>query len=260
MSLIVSIRCSECSSVFPISLDEYRAMGMNALPKACPKCLDIRQERPDVTIDRKEIFSVLCRVSSLPGEWQRVERPNDFPGWRQIVKGQRFGASWSGRIDLWTIAVEPPRTGDVVYLREMEVTKKVAMAFWERATLEHGTVSGYRQVPLGTGGDVIEEERRYIRLDPAPERDPGKKELVWTTAYTKTTLKGLGRRFHAHLEGNPLWYQYVSGGVRSGRLGTEAWLAVVDPDHPVIRVFREDGHEIHYKWPTDTEVDFMEEL
>lgn len=183
-----------------------------------------------------------------------MERPNDFPGWRMVVKGQRFGATWSGRIDLWTVAQEPPKVGDVVYLREMEVIKRVAKARWERATLEHGTVSGHRQVPLGTeGAEEYEEEREYIRLDPAPDREPRERELVWVQAYTKTTIKGFGRQYHAHLEGSPLWHQEVSGGVRSGRAYTQAWLAVVDPDHPIVRVFRENEQEESMRIPPEPE-------
>lgn len=68
MAIIISIQCSECGEQFPANLDQYRSMGLAALPKACPKCLDVRQERPDVTVSRKEIFSVCCSIASLPGE------------------------------------------------------------------------------------------------------------------------------------------------------------------------------------------------
>lgn len=252
MAIILKIECGECGQQFAANLDQYREMGMAALPQSCPKCLDCFQQRPDITLERKEIFSICCSISSLPGEWQRVERPNDFPGWRMIIKGSYFGASWSGRIDLWTVAVEPPKIGDVVYLREMEVSKKVAKVRWERATLEHGTVSGYRQVPLGTeNAQEYEEKREYVRLDLAPDRDPKGRELIWVKARSKTTLKGFGRQYHSFLEGNPLWHTGVSGGVRSGRENTEAWLAVVDKNHPVIRRFKENGQEELERIPAD---------
>lgn len=248
MATIISIRCSSCGEVFESNATQLVQMGLRDFPRKCPKCLDEFQIRPDVTLARTEIFSVTCRISSLPGEWQRVEHPDDHPSWRMVIKGGQFGASWSGRIDLWTTSQEPPQVGDTVRLVEMEVKKRVAKKYWSRPTLEYGVVAGWRQISLsdyveGNPDYRIEEEvRRYIRLDPAPDEDPQGRQLVWVTAYTKNTLKGFGRQFWASLEGSPIWHQEVVGGARSGRFHTTGWLAVVDPDNPVFHNFTESGH------------------
>lgn len=254
-SIIVSVFCSQCGEQFPFNPTEYRELCYFKLPKHCPKCLDERQHRPDVTLSRKELFGVSCKIASLPpAEWQQVQwEEKDSPAWHLVIKGERFGVSWRGRIDLWSVSSEPPKVGNVVRLSEMEVLKRIAVRKWSS-----GTRSMERQVPLAlaqkensdSSVEMREEKRIYVRIDPTDELPQGRK-LVWIEAHTKTTLKGLGRQYHASLSGSPIWCQKVLGGYRSGRAHSVGWLAVVDPENPVIHSFREGGCVEETRYPAD---------
>jgi len=254
MSIIISIHCSRCGEKFPVNINEYRLLGFHALPKSCPRCKDEEQGRPDVTLQRRELFSVTCRIASLPPvEWVQVRAvAGDKPAWKGVVKGKMFGAAWVGRIDLYSVAPQPPRVGEVVNLVEMQVLKRVAKKWQHRVRsdfkLGHAVeYSVSRRVPLADaeneGAQVFEERWEYIRLDPADEADPQGRQLVWAKAHTKTTLKGFGRQYWATIEGNPIWQRTVTGGYRSGRASTTGCLAVVDGDHPLLIVHKEGGAE-----------------
>lgn len=255
MATIVSIRCSVCGNDFNFNVQQYKGLGLADMPDKCPTCLDKRQHRPDITLRRTEIFSAVCLITSLPqAQWERFQgNKDDRPSWHAVIKGNIFGASWQGRIDLWSHGQEPPRVGEMVRLIEMEVVKQVAKKSWERLTLEHGAVSGEVQVPMEQASEegvrLVEEARRYIRLEPTKQTSD--MQLIWVTAYTKTTLKGFGRQFWAHLEGNPIWSKEISGGARSGRFNTTGMLAIVDRDYPVIHIHTENGHTEETRIPAE---------
>lgn len=258
MATLLSVRCAVCNSIFQFDQDQYSRLRLPSTPKRCPACNDRKQGRPDITLARTELYSVVCRVSSLPGDWFIwTAAPRERSSGRITIKGRAFGATWNGRIDVYAHGDQLPQPGDVVRVSAMEVLKQIAKRHWSHPTLEHGVVGGWRQIPLSEAGpeDRIEDEvRRYIRIDPASGEDPEDRELVWVTAHTKTTIKGFGRQYWAHLGGKPLWHVEVHGGYRSGRAYTAAWLAVVTPEHPVIRRFTENGETIEWRVPETKEV------
>ncbi len=219
--------------------------------------MDKRQDRPDITISRRAIFEVKVKISStLPCKWQKVEDPkNDTlkPVYHGVIKGDQFGADWNGRIDLWAIMPEPPKVGQAVKLTEMEVEKTVAKEKWSRETMHYGTVHGYKQVPLGTEkAEEFTEKRNYVRLEPVEaDENTNYPKLIWVEAYSKTTLKGFGRQYHASLSGSPIWKKEVSGGYRSGRASTTVWLAVVDKNNFVKFSHRENGEENFTYYPPE---------
>ena len=271
LDLVLHQVCRTCGKEFAWSPAQYKLIGLPSRPKDCPLCVGVRRHRSDQTVERKELFRSTATITSLPeGEWQKFDTGRDAKArkpWRLTVTGRQFGASWKGRIDLFAFTDEPPKVGDTVTVSVMEVTKRVRKAPWSRPTLEHGVVSGERQVrlqategqvecdalgvPLMAGlGREVDEVRTYVRIEPAAEcADSEGRELVWLQAYTKTTLKGLGRQYRVSLSGNPLWKREVSGSARSERFNTVAWLVVVDNDHPVTWRLEEAGQpdrEVRY--------------
>jgi hypothetical protein len=245
--LALHLTCQECGEDFAFSPRQYVHLGLPEWPKRCPACLDRAQGRPDITLAREELFRACVRIDSLPaGEWVKSTAMPVADGerqpWRLTVKGSRYGADWNGRIDLFSHLPVPPEPGNFVTLVAMRVTKRVAKRAWARQTLEHGTVYGERQVPLaedGQGVRQVEEVRTYVRLDPPMPGGSGGRQLVWAEARTKTTIKGLGRQYHAELGGDPIWFHEVRGGYRSGRAHTTARLAVVSAERPMLRLHRE---------------------
>lgn len=140
------------------------------------------------------------KIASLPPvEWQKMESPKGT-WYRMVVEGKRYGASWSGRIDLH--ARHAYAVGDVVRVREFRIRYE------------------------------DKRERYYLVLDDAQGSPTC--ELVWATAETKTTLKGFGLQYWAEVGGSPLARWDVRGGYRSGRAYTVGVLAVVDACHPLI--------------------------
>ena len=206
-------------------------------PTHCPKCLDQRQQRPSLCVERRclEEFDGV-EIESLPGDWQEfTAQAHDYPCYKIDVAGSQYGAQWQGRIVIY--AGRPYKPGDVVKLRVMEAVHKVKVTLQQRqrSDFKAGTVVAYsvrRVVPLSSEeGEETLETRPYIALEPSSAQST--RRLVWATAYTKTTLKGYGRQIHARLAGLPLWSRQVRGGVRSGRAHTVGAIAIVDNEHPL---------------------------
>ncbi len=179
MTLTVGLTCSQCGSTFQVSLASYDAMGITSLPRRCPTCADVRQHRPQVVLARQELWADDIKVGRSAAELLRGlaefrPRDSDKPCWRLVVKGDRYGASWSGRIDVYS-HVEPVRlgAGEVVHLAHMEVRHRVWVQPRTRPTMEHGTASGYRPSVNPRSGRRRRSTWRSSRRPPAPTR-PGR--------------------------------------------------------------------------------------
>jgi len=223
--------CRMCGSEF-----EAR-MWRGTFPAFCPTCQDIRQKRPSVVVERELLFGpIIVKVESLPGSWEEFQaRSRDLPCYRIMVKGNRFGASWRGRIDIF--APRPWEVGDIVEFSEVESVHLVRYKKLYHPTIYGGEVLVKKKVALNSDeGEVEIERRRYVRLDPVP-KDAAIPEplprLLWSVAGYKTTLKGLGRQYRYKHVGAPLWSTSIHGSVRSGRKGAEGVLAIVDDEHPL---------------------------
>jgi hypothetical protein len=208
----------------------------------CPTCADIAQRRPSVVIERRQLFSQLVLVESLPGAWKRFQAsPKDEGCWEIKRKGSQYGAAWSGRVDMFSGDALPPRVGQVALFEEIEAlhrlrseSEKVGRYAPNGIRLTYNIE--HRLPPQSEKGREIIDRHRYVRLSSPgaialnPEELP---KLIWLSCYSKTTLKGFGRQFEYQLIGSPLWKKEVTGGVRSGRAYTESVLAIVDDDHPL---------------------------
>lgn len=252
--------CRDCGALFVAA--HYRG----AWQGRCPSCADLAQRRPSVVQDRQLIAGPWnVRIVSLPGPWDPLQpRKRDEASYKIVRKGSYYGASWSGRVDIF--ANRPYVAGDVVSLAEIVVVHKVCRLSWESGTsIPEGPATVTRSVviplpaspehigeeiaelqenrPSTQGKDVraerVVETRTYIRLD---EPDSGAEpigELIWVEASSKITLKGYGRQYKNALRGAPIWKRSIRGGVRSGRAYTMAALAIVNENHPleVVNVF-----------------------
>ena len=225
--------CRDCGKYFvyyPQNLPSGEA------PKRCPRCKDVYQGRPSVVEGREEVaFYEAVEVKNLPAQW--VEYTPAYSGdigcWLMVVKGKDFGADWKGRIDIFAPRAISP--GEVVNIRDMETTHRVKVVSETRQTLHHGEVAVEHEVPLDYGeGTEVMRKRRYLVLEPTTPGTEPKSRLVWATAYTKTTIKGLGRQFWSKIEGSSIAEWRITGGVRSGRAHTTGVLAIVDANHPIV--------------------------
>ncbi len=246
---VLKMVCQSCDEEFPVNPGHFALLGFKNLPKRCPKCADIAQARPSVAIERKciAVYDGVEIVSLPPAPWQETEGyKKDVPAFRLTIKGSRYGASWSGRIDLFATSIPSP--GNIVSIREMETKHLIKVRREQRGTLEHGKVTVEIELPV-TADDPDAEEvirvRRYLVLEPFD--GPATCRLVWAEADTKTTLKGFGRQYWAEIKGAPIASWLVSGGVRSGRAHTTGALAIVDHDHPlyVIKTGDIEGEEVY---------------
>jgi len=234
--------CRECGNEF-----ESRVIRGSWLSR-CPECADVRQHRPSAVKERTVVTEpIMCVIESLPGQWQQFAtgQHDDDPCVRIIIKGDRYGVSWNGRIDIYAHTLW--QSGDIVWLTEMEVIHRVKVIEEQRPTspftqLKGGPVATIVQKKVSLWekheGKEIIETRRYMRLDnvrddemPDAETTATLPRLVWKEAHSKTTLKGYGRQYANQLRGAPLWEKRVSGGCRSGRIHSEGVLALVDADH-----------------------------
>jgi len=249
MTLQVTATCQKCNATFKVDVATFAALKFEAFPKHCPTCLDRKQRRPEVVESRETLFSTVVQLDkAIAGlGWEEFQaQEGDRKVFQSVLKGKRFGADWYGRIDLYS-HIGLPEPGQICVFSEKIVKKTVWVQKWTRMTMHHGPVSGYRRcAPDAEGAEERQEEDRYCVLLPADGLEP-EGRLVFISAYSKTTLKGFGRQFHANLRGTPLWYKEIRGGVRSGRAYTVAWLAVVNPDHPVFHCHREGGEETETK-------------
>jgi len=236
---VLKLVCQGCGEEFPVSPGHFAGLGFRHMPKRCPTCCDLRQGRPSVIVDRSilNLYDGVEIASLPPGEWEESRGwDKDVPACKLTIKGDRYGASWSGRIDLF--ALRAPEKGDIVSIREMEAQHRVKVVRELRSTLEYGSVTVEREIPITTTEEEEPEAEKVIRtrkyLVIEPFDGPATSRLVWAEAHTKTTLKGFGRQYWASITGDPVASWIVSGGYRSGRAGTTGALAIVSEDRPLV--------------------------
>lgn len=221
--------CSQCSKQFPYYTPEP--------PKLCPRCSDIAQKRPTICIARNTLHKYYgIKIVSLPKKWveKQTGEKNDYPSYYICMKGRRYGARWSGRIDIY--ASRPFEVGDIINIREMQVVHLTKKLFVTKHFFRGGgSYTIEKPVPyFDAPEEAVEqkEKREYLVFEKS--REPEIARLVWAEAHTKTTLKGLGRQCWASVEGAPLVSWEISGCMRSGRKQTTGVLAIVDEEHPLI--------------------------
>jgi hypothetical protein len=222
MSIILNMQCTECGGIFPMNQKTYIELGLTQFPKRCPTCLDKRQGRPTVALERKQLqewkgvevkrfpFALLPFQSSI----------HDLPIKRCNIKGDAGqGVSWNGRLDVYSYLPDDNIIGKIIDIRLMEITRNRKVS----EKNEHG-----EEVKRLIEG----EKQQYLVFEPSEEQPSGMK-LVWLRADYKTTLKGFGRQYNAKVDTeNSIWAYQVSSACRSGRFGTYMAIAIVAPGNP----------------------------
>lgn len=245
--------CKDCQTIFVW----HEGAKFSNDPNRCPTCADKAQKRPSIIQERTELARFeRVEIKSLPGAWVMGESgvESDYPCYKITKRGADFGQSWLGRIDIFADA--PYDIGNIVNVRVMEAKHLVKK--W-RFTAGHIMKSPFdepkhlvertldindEKAPEAETTEEV-ERREYIVLEGIAEAVEAQYSLVWATAYSKTTLKGYGRQYHASLDtSTTIWHTSCQGGVRSGRAGSEGVLAVVDKEHPLISTFSEGGEKL----------------
>lgn len=208
--------------------------------KKCETCLGEQRQKKQhqITVDRRCLGSWICK-NMLPRERFEVftlPYKGSLSSLKATFKGSEFGASWRGRIDIYVNGEKGKRNEfgflefpEYVRVRYMEVTKQSGIIsepncnLGQEDTLEYSSTNYYLSLDYLYPDEV--EGLEEIELD---------QQIVYVKAYTKTTNKGLGRQFWAKLEGNPIYAWYMRGGARGGRFGTEAAIAIVNKNNPIV--------------------------
>jgi len=102
--------CTVCGREFEWSPEWYAAKGLQCPPLRCPTCADVRLGKDDHhTVAKRECLLEFpcCDVSQAVGRlhFTTVEEQDGrrlrAPYRRATIKGKAYGASWSGRIDVF---------------------------------------------------------------------------------------------------------------------------------------------------------------
>lgn len=270
-ALTAELTCHTCGEQFRVGLLSLVDKGIRYMPTHCPACMDKRQRRPVVAVHTECVRKwPAVRIHSLPCEWTKFRaREDDLPDWKISVRGERYGAHWSGRVDMRAphhSFHNPPTVGDVVSVWEMKGDREVMVLKYTVPTLHYGPSPRQRYLPVTatreeiaaaeaeTGGNAerITETRTWLSLG-SPMAEAADRVLLWLEAYSKTTLKGFGRQYAAglHLDGAEAVWE-VSGGCRSGRYGTQAALVICAPGAPISKWHREGGETTETSpWPME---------
>jgi len=273
-TLTADMTCRSCGKPFAVGLLSLIDKGIRYVPTHCPACLDKRQGRPVVAVHTECVREwPAVRIHSLPCAWEKFRgRDTDLPDWKISVRGARYGASWSGRIDIRAphhAFHNPPAAGDVVSVREMKGDREVMILRYTVPTLHYGPSPRQKYLPMtasreeiakaeaDTGGKVdwVTETRTWLSLG-SPMAETADRALLWMEAYSKTTQKGFGRQYAAGLNldaAEAMWC--VSGGCRSGRYSTQAALVICAPGAPISKWHREGGETTETTpWPDEPDL------
>jgi len=219
--------CTVCGREFEWSPEWYRAKGLQCPPLRCPTCADVRLGKDDHhTVAERECLLefACCDVSQAVGRlhFATVEEQDGHrikPYRRATIKGKAYGASWSGRIDVFDQRTDPG--GDLARVRIMRTRHQAG------ATLTGKHVEGpcYPWYSTRTYTWEHSPQWEYVVLDDA-EGDTPACHLVLATAIQKWNRDD-------SVSGHPLWSAQVRGSSRTGKHSGQAVLAVVDEDHPL---------------------------
>jgi hypothetical protein len=230
----IRIECARCGEKFKVNmihlqaLSTKRSIGLHQIPKQCPHCCDMAQGKPaEKTVIRREMLREWEDVLiSIPEEWFQEFRSEkrDRACRRAIVKGNvGKGAAWHGRMDIYDFRHNYEGIGHV---RLMEVEH------------ESGETQTWLKKDGSMGMTAYHAAYEYLSIDP-PEGGvrndhSAQYALCFSSVYYKTTLKGLGRQFHAGLDTDRAEWAYRLGSqARSGRFGNEMAIAIVTDRSPV---------------------------
>lgn len=209
-------QCKNCGKQFSFSQFHYKILGFRSRPGKCPACKDREQGRPHVILERKTLFECdvvadgsFAEIFALADECKPEK--DDRGARRRTIKGNWYGAIWSGLIDVYSY-VWPVQKGTRLRLLYSVVKKEVL-----------------RKDDNGEDAQVV-EERDYVTLMPCQnEKEPILPSLCYIKAESKLHGHNARTPVTATIVGMPEWFLKVNGKTLSGHRDTEAWIAVVGP-------------------------------
>lgn len=230
--------CMNCGQSFEWFPEWYAAKGLQAPPLKCQRCCDQRQGKAAIhTVRERECLQEFpcCDVTQATERlnFEIIDQQDGRrirPYRRAIVKGRNFGASWSGRIDVFDQRSNPASLAHVRVMR----THHEAGA---QMTGIRVTGPGYPWTSKTTYKWEHSNEWQYVALDDATDEEPTCR-LVVVSAIQKWNRDD-------RITGKPLWSCSCSGSSRSGRHSGQATLAVVDADHPLTVTQVQDHGALH---------------
>lgn len=232
--------CVSCGKSFSWSRQWYKERGLQVPPLTCPTCADLKQAKSahHTVKDRECLQEFSCvdvsqAVSSLPFKIidEQDGRKLHHPYRRATVKGSRFGASWSGRIDVFDQRQDPtnPLARVRVMRTEHEAGAKMQGKKVEGPNYPWYSVSYYEWEHSDTW--------EYVVLD-EPQGGEATARLVFTTAIQKWNRDD-------RIGGDPIWQRRCSGSSRTGKHSGQAVLAIVDGEHPLTSTRVHDRGAFH---------------
>ena len=231
MSFAVNVLCQICGKSFVFDVKTYAALGLRAMPKSCPTCLDEKQGRPNTAkvLERIALAEFSAVANHLPADiFQPFQSHNrDKAILRATLKGSGMGhswcgKSWTGRLDIYCLADSVP---EVVRVRIMEVNHESGQTRRQK----------FGNMTSGVHYDDVTYSGRYRYMVIEPTDAEPTAALVAASVNHKVTLKGFGLQWGCTLDtSKALWSCQMSNSARSGRFGNQGCIAIVDDDHPVI--------------------------
>lgn len=232
--------CSNCGQMFEWSPEFYRAKGLQAPPLHCPECADRALGKSDhhVAKARECLQQFSCvdvsAIVAMASSWRTIQEQDGRPirPYRRLtIKGAVFGASWSGRIDVFDQRADP--TAALAAVRVMRTTHEAG------ATLTAVHVDGPRFPWFSRTTSEYEAPREwdYLVLDDAQGNEPTAR-LIYTSAIQKWNRDD-------RIEGDPLWQCRIHGASRSGMHSGHGVLALVDAEHPLTVTRVHDKGALH---------------
>lgn len=229
--------------------------------KRCPGCCDRKKgnEANQITTERKMIDSWICKISLPSSHFHAFTtgKHRENLCLRAIYKGKDPYVAWSGRLDVFISheggnREEPPEFPVYGKVRLMEVTKSAG-------NVDERERNGKKLRPI-----QYSPVYQYLAIDPLQaEPKPVDGELIYKTAASKTTLKGLGRQYAAWFDSSHCLFAFqMECHMRSGRASVSKVIAIVNSQHPLFFGFRENGTEEITTFCSDKETDIpvLEEM
>lgn len=231
--------CSGCGSTFEWSPEFYAQKGLAVTPLRCPTCADERlgKDAHHTALKREALHVWDCvDVSQAVGAlaWSCIGEQDGQhvkPYRRATVKGSNFGASWSGRIDVFDQRSDP-----MSYVARVRVMRTEHKAGQEHTSyrVEGPSYHWYSKTAYQWENA---QQWEYVVLDDAVGEAP-ECRLVFAYAIQKWNRDDSVR-------GDPLWQCRVSGSSRTGMHSGQAVLAVVDEEHSLVEWRVHDKGALH---------------
>ena len=231
--------CMTCGQSFEWFPGWYEAKKLQGPPLKCQRCSDQRQGKAaHHTVQERECLHKFpcCNVEQAVQalSFETIDQQDGRrirPYRRATVKGRDFGASWSGRIDVFDQRSDP--SAPLASVRVMR-TQHEAGAQMTGVKVTGPSYPWYSKTAYQWENS---NEWEYVVLDDVDDEEPTCR-LVLTSAIQKWNRDD-------RITNNALWSTACSGSSRTGRHSGQAVLAIVDAEHQITNARVQDHGALH---------------